>query len=68
MTFNPNKPPTSKNKIGTINPNSAEIRKETPESFRERKNAEKGNGVKAVVYKDRSKYDRNTKHKKNKFD
>lgn len=61
--FNPNKI-----KIGTINPNSAELRKETKESFKERKNAEKENGVKATVYRDKTKYERNNKNKNKKFD
>ncbi len=71
MTFNPNKPPKKKNGkeiIGTINLNSAEMRKETPEQRAERARMDKEIGVKANVYKDRSKYERNDKHKGKKFD
>lgn len=70
MAFNPNKPPIKKNGkeiIGTINLNSAEMRKETPEQRAKRARLEKESGVKASVYKDRTKYDRNDKHKGKKF-
>lgn len=66
-----NKPPSKSNKktsIGTINPNSAEIRKETPEQHTERVRLEKENGVKANIYKDRTKYDRKDKHKGKKWE
>jgi hypothetical protein len=71
MMFNPNKPPKTKNGkeiIGTIDLNSAEMRKETPEQRAERARLDAENGVKANVYKDRTKYDRNDKHKGKKFD
>jgi hypothetical protein len=71
MTFNPNKPPKKVNGneiIGTIDLNSAEMRKETPQQRAERARLEKESGVKANVYKDRTKYERNTKHKGNKLD
>lgn len=66
MKFNPNKPPIKKNGkeiIGTIDLNSAQIRKETPEQRAERARLEKEHGVKANIYKDRTKYDRKDKHK-----
>lgn len=69
--FNPNKPPKqpSENKlIGVIDLNSAEIRKETPESRKERARLEVESGVKANVYKNKKKYDRNEKHKKKSFE
>ncbi len=59
--FNPNK-------IGTINPNSKEMRKETKDSRKERAREDALSGVKANIYKDRSKYDRNDKHKGRRFD
>ncbi len=39
------------------------MRKETPEQRKERAKLEAESGVKANVYKDRTKYERNTKHK-----
>ena len=71
MKFNPNKPPKKNNGkevIGKINLNSAEMRKETPEQRKERARLEAESGVKANIYKDKTKYDRNDKHKGKKFD
>jgi hypothetical protein len=44
------------------------MRKETPEQRAERARLDAENGVKANIYKDRTKYDRNDKHKGKKFD
>ncbi len=68
FNFEKSKKPKTKDVIGTIDPNSAEMRKETPEIRKERARSEAESGVKANIYKDRSKYDRKTKHKGKSFE